>query len=353
MNVPVIIPTYDPSERIFDVINGLIEVGFDQIVVIDDGSRAECSGIFDRLEGVKQCTVLHHEVNRGKGRGLKTGFAYVLEHFPDCDGVVTTDDDGQHSPDDILRCAEKMSKTGTAVLGARDFSGGNVPPKSRFGNNMTRFVFRALCGIKITDTQTGLRAIPKEYLPCFISISGERFEYETNMLLEMKRLGLKFDELKIQTIYSDNNSGTHFSPLKDSIKIYAVIIRFMLSSGICSLIDIGLFTLINLLTVPLFGENEALRIFTATAGARAVSSLVNFLVNKHRVFRSGKSTGRSAVRYYILCAAQLTLSALCVRGLSFLFGAEADLWQTVIKMVTDTVLFFVSFGIQRDWVYAD
>ena len=127
----------------------------------------------------------------------------------------------------------------------------------------------------------------------------------------------------------------------------------MLSSGLCSLIDLGLFTLINLLTAPLFGENESLRILTATAGARIVSSLVNFTLNRRRVFRSGKSVKRSALRYYILAAAQLLVSALCVRGLSALFGTGAGILQTIIKVVTDTVLFFVSFGIQRDWVYAD
>ena len=184
-------------------------------------------------------------------------------------------------------------------------------------------------------------------------MSGDRYEYETNMLLEMKRLALPFEELPIRTIYNDRNKGTHFHPFRDSIKIYAVIFRFMLSSGLCSLIDLGLFTLINLLTAPLFGENESLRILTATAGARIVSSLVNFTLNRRRVFRSGKSVKRSALRYYILAAAQLLVSALCVRGLSALFGTGAGILQTIIKVVTDTVLFFVSFGIQRDWVYAD
>lgn len=182
--------------------------------------------------------------------------------------------------------------------------------------------------------------------------SGERFEYETNMLLEMKRLGLPFDEVRIQTIYNDKNSGSHFHPLRDSIKIYAVIFRFMLSSGICSLIDIGLFTLINLLTAPLFSSTE-LRILTATAGARVVSSLVNFLVNRSGVFRSGKNIRRAAVRYYTLAACQLIASYLCVNGIALLFGGGASVWQTVIKIIVDTALFFVSFGIQRDWVYAD
>lgn len=353
MNVPVIIPTYDPSERILEVTAALAAAGFRDIIIVNDGSRAECGAIFAKLEEMPRCTVLRHEVNRGKGRGLKTAFSYVLEHFPDCDGVVTTDDDGQHAPEDILRCARKMSECGRAVLGARDFTGSDVPPKSRFGNNATRIVFRLLCGIKISDTQTGLRALPRDYLPPLVQLGGERFEYETNMLLEMKRLTLPFDELPIKTIYNDRNKGTHFHPFRDSIKIYAVIFRFMLSSGLCSLIDLGIFTLINMLTAPLFGGNESLRILVATAAARLISSLVNFTLNRRRVFRSGKNVKRSAARYYILCAAQLIVSALCVRGLSALFGAGAGILQTVIKIVTDTVLFFISFGIQRDWVYAD
>ncbi|MCH5209112.1 MAG: bifunctional glycosyltransferase family 2/GtrA family protein [Oscillospiraceae bacterium] len=351
MNVPVIIPTYNPKEKIFDVIDGLCKKGFENIVIIDDGSKAECTDIFSKIEEIPECVLLRHEINRGKGRGLKTGFEYVLKTFPDCDGVVTTDDDGQHTPDDIARCAEKMTRDKNMVLGARDFSQDNVPPKSRFGNNMTRIVFRLVCGIKITDTQTGLRAIPLSYLSPLCQISGERFEYETNMLLEMKRQSLPFEEETISTIYSDNNSETHFNPLTDSVKIYAIILKYALSSLICSLIDVGLFTLINLLTIPLFGENETLRIFTATAAARIVSSLTNYFVNQRGVFQSKQSVKKSIVRYYILAAAQLLLSFLLVNGATILFNAQSSGWQTLIKAVIDTILFFFSFAIQRDWVY--
>lgn len=353
MNVVVLIPTLNPTEKLLTAVDNLINEGFGEIVVVDDGSRDECARIFERLDSMPQCVVVHHEVNRGKGRALKTGFDYVLRHKPDCLGVVTTDDDGQHSPRDIMSCAKKMLQTGNAVLGARDFSLENVPPKSRFGNSVTRFVFRFLCGIKITDTQTGLRAIPREMLPAMCEISGERFEYETNMLLEMKQLSFEFEEVKIETIYCDNNSATHFSPLKDSVRIYAVILKFMVSSVACSVIDIALFTFVNVLCAPLFGTNESLRILTATAAARIVSSLTNFLLNKKRVFRSAANIKQAAVRYYILAAAQLAASTLCVSVLSALFGTAADFRQTLIKLVVDTALFFVSFGIQRDWVYAD
>lgn len=351
MNVPVIIPTFNPKEKIFDVIGGLSQKGFDKIIIIDDGSKPECTDIFNRIEGIPECILVRHDKNRGKGRGLKTGFEYVIKNFPDCDGVVTTDDDGQHTPEDIARCAEVMVRDKKAVLGARDFKQDNVPPKSRFGNNMTRIVFRVVCGIKISDTQTGLRAIPLNYLDALCRISGERFEYETNMLLEMKKQSLEFEEVTISTIYSDNNAGTHFNPLTDSIKIYAIILKYAASSLICSLIDVGLFTLINLLTIPLFGENEALRIFVATAVARIVSSLTNYFVNQRGVFQSKQSVKKSIVRYYILAAAQLMVSFLLVNGLTILFGAQSSGWQTLIKAVIDTILFFFSFAIQRDWVY--
>lgn len=353
MNVTVIIPTYNPSDKLITVINGLVETGFSSIIVIDDGSREDCQRVFGEAEKIPECTVLHHDVNRGKGRGLKTGFNYVLENLPDCEGVVTTDDDGQHTPADILRCAERMLECGKAVLGARDFSGEEVPPKSKFGNNATRIVFRLLCGIKITDTQTGLRAIPRSYLQPFTEIKGERFEYETNMLLEMKRLALDFEEIKIDTIYMDGNSGTHFNPLTDSVKIYAQILKYAASSLICSLIDIAVFTLINMLTANAFGDNGSLRILVATVGARVVSSLTNYLVNKKTVFRSGKSTGRTFVRYYILCIAQMAVSYLVVNGIVMLFKIPKNLLQSLVKIITDTVLFFVSYGIQRDWVYSD
>ena len=264
---------------------------------------------------------------------------------------MTTDDDGQHTPDDIMRCAEIMARDKVAVLGARDFSQDNVPPKSKFGNNMTRIVFRIVCGIKITDTQTGLRAIPLGYLEQLCKISGERFEYETNMLLEMKKQGLEFKEETISTIYSDNNSGTHFNPLTDSIKIYAIILKYALSSLICSLIDVGIFTLVNLLTISFFGENESLRVFVATATARVVSSLTNYFVNQRGVFQSKQSVKKSIVKYYILAVIQLVVSFLLVNGVSMLFGVESSGWQTLIKAVIDTILFFFSFSIQRDWVY--
>ena len=347
--VTVILPSYNPGERLSVVLKELVAAGFGDIIVVDDGSREECQRYFQQAENLPECTVLHHGVNRGKGRALKTGFEFFLGNRPNQSGVVCADDDGQHSSADIVRIAEEMQRRGTAVFGARDFTLPDVPPKSRFGNRVTSFVFRALCGIKITDTQTGLRAFPREYLDTLCRVSGERFEYETNALLEMNREGLSFAELPISTIYINNNGETHFRPLRDSVKIYAVILKFLLSSCFASVIDIAVFTVVNLCLPS--EMDEKLRVFAATFSARVVSSLVNFFVNRNRVFRSSGSISGTMGRYYLLCLVQTCVSSAAVMGLSALFSVRHSGWETLIKAVVDTILFFISFGIQRDWVF--
>ena len=349
-NVSVILPSYNPCEKLLDAVRGLISAGFDDIIIVDDGSREERQHFFAEAEVLDEVTIVHHDVNHGKGRALKTGYEFFLKNRPDRAGVVTTDDDGQHAPEDVMSCALRMEQCGDAVFGARDFSLPDVPPKSRFGNKMTSFVFRVFCGIKITDTQTGLRAFPRDYLKLMCEVGGERFEYETNVLLEMHREGLTFEELPIRTIYINSNNETHFNPLKDSLKIYAAIFKFMLSSGLSSIIDIVMFTLLNLL-LPASMDGK-LRVFIATFGARVVSSLFNFFANKTRVFKNSGSIKSTMAKYYALCVVQTGLSYLLVFLLSMAISAEHSFVQSLIKIVVDVVLFFLSFGIQRDWVFA-
>lgn len=349
MDVSVILPSYNPSVKLKKTVEALTEAGFDDIIVINDGSNVK--EIFEQIKEKKGVTVIDHEQNRGKGRALKTGFEYFLKNRPYKRGVVTADDDLQQSTEDIVACCREMVKCGTAVFGARDFRGKGIPYKSKIGNNITSFTFRFFCGIRITDTQTGLRAIPTEYLPAFIEVSGERFEYETNMLLSMRENGFKFKEIPIKTIYSDNNSATHFRPLVDSIKVYAVILKYIISSLVASIIDLVVFTMLNLLLPD--NMEEWLRIFIAVAVARVISSAVNYTVNRKKVFKSRSRLDASLVKYYILTVCQAVLSY----GLVYLITSVADtkqsLLQTVYKMVVDIVLFFMCFVLQREWVFKE
>ena len=135
MNIRVILPSLNPDEKLMMVVNGLISAGFDDIVIVDDGSDDSHMKPFKEAESYSQVTVLHHEVNRGKGRALKTAFEFCMSNRPDIDGVVTVDGDNQHRPADIKACCEMMIKNPNhVVLGCRDFSGDNIPAKSKFGN---------------------------------------------------------------------------------------------------------------------------------------------------------------------------------------------------------------------------
>ncbi len=350
-DITIIVPSLNPDEKLKGTLDGIINKGFRKIVVVDDGSDAAHKAPFEYAKE-QGCTVLVHEVNKGKGRALKTAFEYCLND-PDCIGVITVDGDGQHAADDIYNCGKEMLwyDNKRVILGCRDFSEENVPFKSRYGNNITKFAFLALCGIKISDTQTGLRAIPAEFLQAMLQYKGERFEYETNMLLEMKNQGIPFSEVKIATIYLDENASTHFHPFRDSFKIYKIILKYSISSGASAIIDLLLFY-VALHVLEFMGIDTTLNsdkaVVIATVAARVFSSMFNYFVNQKVVFQSASKN--SFFKYYALCIVQMLASAGLVAGASSLFAA-GKAGKTVIKLIVDTFLFFCSFGIQREWVF--
>jgi len=226
-NVSVIIPAYKPDEKLIVTLTELVSLGFDDIIVVNDGSGEKFAPVFDKVKNIPECTLLLHEVNRGKGAALKTAFAFFSESRPDGVGVVTADADGQHMPKDIMAIAEKMAESKKIIIGARDFSDPNVPARSKFGNRTTSAVFRLFFGMKISDTQTGLRAFPRETLDIISTADGDRFEYETNMLMLINRKGLEFEEIRISTVYIEENKSSHFRVIRDSIRIYSLIIKYI------------------------------------------------------------------------------------------------------------------------------
>ena len=356
----VVIPSLDPDDRLPEVIRGVQEKGFTEILLVDDGSAPENQHYFE--EGAAMgCEVLHHGVNKGKGRALKTAFAWFLENRPDLDGCVTIDGDNQHHPEDIAACVDVMfrQKKDSLILGVRDFNQDNVPPKSRFGNKCTSFVFRVFCGLKVSDTQTGLRVFPRSIIKQMLDIAGERFEYETNMLLSCKQAGIPLVEQTIRTIYIDSNATTHFHPIKDSLRVYGIIIKFFLSSLASWIIDIGLFTLFLFLFNKGASAGGMLSRFsggkrrTISAGfARVISSIFNFSVNRKAVFHSKGSLALTMARYYILWAFQLLASIGLVELFSRLISEKQGI-VTVIKLIVDLFLYFVSFRVQQAWVFRE
>ena len=116
MNTTIIIPSLNPDSKLEKVVEGLVEAGYEDIVVVNDGSDTEHMEPFKRLGKLKQCTILTHEVNKGKGRALKTAFSYILENRKNIDGVVTVDGDNQHQVKDITACRDLMVKEENASI---------------------------------------------------------------------------------------------------------------------------------------------------------------------------------------------------------------------------------------------
>lgn len=355
--VSVVLPSLDPDEKLAAVIDGLLAQGFRDIILVNDGSHPEHLHFFSEAEEAHpEITLLTHEVNRGKGAAMKTAFAWFLKNRPEGLGVVTVDGDNQHHPEDTAACTAHMLETGRVTLGCRDFTQPDVPPRSRFGNHTTSLVFKLFCGMTISDTQTGLRAIPRDALEILLTIAGDRYEYETNMLLAMKTEGIPFDEVKIRTVYIEENKSSHFRAVRDSWRIYKLILahffRYTLSSLICAGVDTGCFSLLSwLLEKFLHGF-----ILTTAAGvtARIISSMLNFFLNKELVFHSKASTGKALVRYYLLALPQMAVQILLTQGFYALLSIsdrQGGL-RTLIYVAVMVVLYFISYTIQRSWVFA-
>ena len=348
-DLAIIVPCLNPDEKLMEVVRGMLSEGFSHVLVVNDGSAPEYQPLFDEAAAVPECTLLGYEVNRGKGYALRHAFTYILENWPWCQGVITVDADNQHTPHDTAAVARDMlANPETVVIGCRNFKKAGVPLHNRMGNLITSAVIKLLCGIKLSDTQTGLRGIPASCLRPFTeAVEGDRYEYETNMLLHMKTAGIPFIERSIDTVYIEGNKSSHFHVLRDSAKIYKPILKFGMGSGLSTVIDLALFTILCRVFDAL---PDAKEILIATVGARVCSSLFNYYFNRTRVFESRENVKSSMVRYYILAVCQMTLSWLCVTGLVRLFAAQGGL-KTFLKLIVDFVLFFLTFQIQREWVF--
>jgi glycosyltransferase involved in cell wall biosynthesis len=331
----LVIPAYDPDDKLLDLVISLNNAGFKNIIVVNDGS--EDRRIFKEIERDLSATILEHSSNRGKGAALKTGFNYAIEHFDETlQSVITVDADGQHLPKDVIRIAEASIKApGDLILGVRKFSS-DVPLRSRLGNTITRYVLNAVNDIDLDDTQTGLRAIPIKLAQQFLDIPANHYEFELECILAAKKSRTSISQVPISTVYIEDNQSSHFRPLIDSMKIYFIFGRFLLNSVSSFLVDILAFSILYGLT---------LNIYTSTYTARAISASVNFLINKYFVFKSSGAEGfhYEALGYGVLALVIATLSAYFVS----LLNEHTTLQILKIKILVDVSLFCFSFLSQR------
>jgi len=349
----VVIPSLEPDSRLAPYVRELVEAGY-HVVVVNDGSNESYKPVFDEIAGIENVQVLHHAVNRGKGCALKTAYRHIEENVPETMWIVTADADGQHTKEDVKK-VEQALKDGMEglVLGSRDFSLSHVPKKSRFGNRITSFAFRLLYGVRCPDTQTGLRGFKRDLLQRMQAIKGDRFEYEMTVLIDLSRDNIPLPAVTIETVYENENEGSHFNPIKDSIRIYKVIFanffKFISSSVVSTGIDMGVAYLLLYILSKMGVAPTWVRIFISTAVARLISATTNFLLNKKFVFNLKKG-GRDALwRYIVLCIVIWGISA----GASAIVNHVLNISEYLVLPVVNIVLFFLSYRVQRNWVFKE
>lgn len=334
----ILIPAYEPDEKLLNLLDAIEIADSDaQVVLVDDGSGPEYGDIF-AAAAARGCDVLTNPVNEGKGAALKAGFSHIARAYPG-QSVVCADCDGQHRVKDILAVADQVNHDpNQLVLGVRHFTG-KVPFRSRFGNAMTRKAFAAVTGTDVTDTQTGLRGYPATMLPWLLTVRGERFEYELQLLLEAKDAGFGISEVSIETVYLEENASSHFRPIADSARIYAPLLKFTASLLTSFGIDFVALLVLQALTGNLLWS---------VIGARALSSAFNFITNRLLVFDGSdrRAFWDAAARYYALVGVLLVANFALLELLTT-FGVGLAL----SKVLTEVILFAVSFQVQRAVVY--
>ncbi len=348
----VIIPAYMPDENFPTYVSELEKSGVSEIVVVDDGSGKEKEEIFRRVSALPKVVLLRHTENRGKGEALKTAFRYAISRFSRGAVLATADADGQHTVPDVLRVLRAVRRDDTLYLGTRSFSGKGIPWRSRFGNVTTRKFFLWAHGIRLTDTQTGLRGFSSSLLPLFASVEGSRFEYEMNVLLLCKGEEIRFHEVPISTVYGTKDEHrSHFRPIRDSLMVTRAVlgrpVLFLLSAAVAAGIDLVLFLALRqyLSVSSLIRIPPAYLTAVAKGAARIGSSTVNVYFNFRHVFRGSE---RGAVfRYYVLWTLQLALSTL---GTSFLLDTLL-LPAFLAAALTDMTLGVASYFVQKKWVF--
>ncbi|MFT3860608.1 GtrA family protein [Micropruina sp.] len=330
----VLIPSFEPDRKLLALLRDLArEAPEVAVVVVDDGSGPGYAPLFSDAAALG-ADVIGFAANRGKGAALKHGFAHIARRYPG-QSVICADSDGQHAVVDILRVGRAV-RPGSMVLGVRAFAG-RVPLRSRVGNVITRWAFRAASGVAVSDTQTGLRGYPPEALDWLCGVPGDRFEYELNLLLRAREAGWTIDEVPIATIYLAGNSSSHFRPLADSVRIYLPLLAFSASSLIAFGVDFVALLVLNALTGNLLA---------AVIGARGLSSAVNFVTNRRMVFASRRPLRSTMLRYYALVA----LLLLANYGLlAWLTGFGLAL--ALAKVLVEPTLFLASFQVQRSLVF--
>ena len=321
----IVIPSYEPNFRLLDLVDNLNSFFKDaRIIIVNDGTTDKT--IFDEVIKKDNVTLLTHEINLGKGCALKTAFKYIKELNEKCI-IATIDSDGQHLAKDIKRCIDFYKTINDGLLlGSRMFEG-NVPLKSKIGNNSSRYLLRCCMNRYVYDSQTGLRVFNSDLLDFLIKVKGNRFEYEMNMIIDVIKSRITLTEMKIDTVYFDNNAKTHFRPIKDFLKICNTILRYHLPY------TIGLFSyILSFILFEVLLENPPFTHFSLITST-LIFVYVPYIFNRLNILKGTRKIERYMAFYFNKISSYIILNSCLFILLNLALGNILSMFVALIITV--------------------
>ncbi len=330
----VIVPAYNPDEKLLEVIKDIKSYNIDRIIVVNDGSKKECDEIFNSIKS--DVILLTHEINKGKGVALKTAMKYIKELGIE-DKVLTIDADAQHKMEDGIKLLENLESSNKEfVTGSRTFKE-KVPLKNRIGNVINSYTFMLLSGKKVKDTLNGLRAFNTNLIDFLLEVEGERYEYEMNVIIQCAKNKINIKEVPIDVVYHEGENTSHFRAIIDSIRIYGTMLVYLGSSFISFIIDYIVFILTMAVTKELIISNVIARVISATC---------NFLLNSKIVFRQKKITIKQVVQYAFLAIFVLVINTTLLQIITNKLPLPA-----LTKVITEVIILAFNYIIQKKIIF--
>jgi len=212
-DICVVVPAYNEETVIGKVVRGIINCGYKNVIVVDDGSTDRTF----QIASASGAAVYRHKINRGKGAAVKTGL--MAAQMGHAKIVVTIDGDGQHDPLDISLITQPLiSGLADVVLGARSMDKGEMPLIKVYLNKVGNFFIRVMTGVAVLDSQSGFRAYNAKVLDCLYDV-GDKYEYDSEIIRQIRRYGLRFKEVPIRVYYTKySTSKVHRQSLENGIK---------------------------------------------------------------------------------------------------------------------------------------
>ncbi len=212
----VVAPTFNNAATLGQVLDRVLAQGL-PVFVVNDGSTDSTAQILARYAQDDCVTVLTHEQNRGKGAAMQTAFAAA--YAAGYTHAITIDTDGQLDPEQIPQFVQAISENPQAlVLGVRNDRASDYPPRSRIGRRISNHLVRLESGIRVNDSQCGLRGYPLDFVQA-VKCRADRFGYETEIITRAGWAGCPVKELPVNCRYlPPGQRVSHFRPWVDSLR---------------------------------------------------------------------------------------------------------------------------------------